>query len=62
MITIKMDESDALDLLMERLAYWTDDNTTTKLFESMYENFLDNGCFDGVEFDVMEIVDNDYVN
>lgn len=28
----------------------------------MYENYVYSGCFDGGEFDVMVIVDNDYIN
>ena len=28
----------------------------------MYENYVECGCFDGGEFNIMEIVDNDYVN
>jgi hypothetical protein len=28
----------------------------------MYENYVDGGVFDGGDFDVMAIVDNDYVN
>lgn len=62
MINIKIDEYEALEMLMERLKYWTDDDVTTRLFEGMYERYLNDGCFDGAEFDVMSIVDNDYVN
>ena len=62
MITIKIEESKAVDLLLERLSYWTDDETTHKLYEAMYESYAYGGCFDGGEFNVMEIVDNDYVN
>ena len=62
MMTIKIEESKAVDLLLERLENWTDDETTYKLYESMYENYVFDGCFDGREFDVMQIVDNDYVN
>ena len=28
----------------------------------MYESYVYGGCFDGGDFDVMSIVDNDYVN
>lgn len=62
MMTIKIEESKAVDLLLERLESWTDDETTHKLYEAMYENAVWGGCFDGCEFDVMQIVDNDYVN
>lgn len=62
MINVKIEESKAVDLLLERLENWTDDETTYKLYEAMYENYVFGGCFDGCEFDVMQIVDNDYVN
>lgn len=59
---VKIDEAMAVDMLLERLEYWTDDFTTHKLYEAMYENYVWCGCFDGGEFDIMAIVDNDYVN
>ena len=62
MITVKIEESKAVDLLLERLENWTDDETTYKLYEQMYESYVFGGCFDNSEFNVMAIVDNDYVN
>jgi hypothetical protein len=62
MLTIKIEEDTAVELLLERLKVWTDDETTHKLYESMYGSYVYSGCFDGCEFDVMQIVDNDYVN
>ena len=62
MITVKIEEDVALDMLMDRLSFWTDDTTTTELFEQMYQEYLDERMFDGDNFDVMDIVDNDYVN
>ena len=62
MITIRMDEQDAIDLLVNRVKYWTDDDEVIDLFEEYYANMVEGGCFDGVDFDVMSIVDNDYVN
>lgn len=62
MITIKIDEEQAIDILMDRLEQWTDDCTTHELYRKMYESYVYGGCFDGVDFDVMCIVDNDYVN
>ncbi len=59
---VKINEEMALDMLMERVNYWTDEETTCKLYEKMYENYVYGGCFDGGEFDVMVIVDNDYIN
>jgi hypothetical protein len=59
---VKIDNGIALDMLLDRLKFWTDDHTTYRLYEQMYENYIDGGCFEGVAFDVMEIVDNDYIN
>ena len=59
---VNIDNNQAVDMLLERLGRWTDDVTTHRLYEAMYENYVFGGCFDGGEFDVMAIVDNDYVN
>lgn len=62
MMTIKIDEEQAVDMLLERLEYWTDDCATHELYRKMYESYVYGGCFGGGEFDVMGIVDNDYIN
>ena len=62
MITVKISEEDLLDMLMNRLADWTPDETTTELFEKMYNDYVYGGCFDEWEFDIQGVVDNDYVN
>ena len=62
-MTVTIDNDTALDMLMERVRLWAeDDDVTLNLFEQYYSNMLDEGAFDGCEFDVMSIVDNDYVN
>lgn len=62
MINIKIDEDTALNMLCDRVDFWTDDKKTRELFYKMYENLINSGCFDGCEFDPMIIVDNDYIN
>lgn len=62
MITVRMDEQDAIDLLVKRVECWTDDSEIIDLFEEYYTNMVEGGCFDGADFDVMSIVDNDYIN
>jgi len=62
MITVKMDEETLLEMLMARVEYWTDDSDVQALYEQMYELYIDGGCFDGAELDIMQIVDNDYIN
>ena len=59
---VNIDNDRAVDMLLERLKFWTDDGTTHHLYEKMYNNYVAGGVFDGGEFDVMTIVDNDYVN
>lgn len=60
MITVKIDESDLLDLLMERVEWLIDDVDTQGLFREYYSKMVD--CMDGMELDINKIVDNDYYN
>lgn len=62
MITIQIDEDDLLDMLMDRVAYWTNDVEVIDLYEEMYRSYVDGGVFEGAELNIMSIVDNDYVN
>ena len=59
---VNIDNYDAIDMLVNRVNYWTDDSEVIELFEQYYTNMVEGGCFDGCNFDVMSIVDNDYVN
>lgn len=59
---VEIDNDMALEMLLDRLERWTDDHTTYRLYEQMYENYIDGGCFYGCKFNVKMIVDNDYVN
>lgn len=59
---VNIDNDTALEMLINRLKFWTDDACAIALYEQMYENYVDGGCFDGGEFNVMMIVDNDYIN
>lgn len=59
---VEIDNDTALDMLMDRVKFWTDDEDVLHLYELMYENYIDGGLFEGGEFDVMKIVDNDYIN
>ena len=62
MVTVTLSEDDLLNLLVERVKYWTDDREVIELFEQYYDNMVYNGCFEGAELDIMGMVDNDYVN
>ena len=59
---VNIDNDTALEMLLNRLRFWTDDDDVIALYEKMYENYIDSGCFDSREFDIMTIVDNDYIN
>ena len=59
---VRIDNDMALEMLLNRVEHWTDDHTTYRLYEAMYESYIDGGCFENGEFDVMAIVDNDYIN
>lgn len=61
-MTIRIDEDTAVEMLVQRVKFWTDDDTVISLYEKMYENSVYGGAYDGGTFDVKEIVDNDYVN
>ena len=61
-ITVQIDEDTAIEMLVDRVKHWTDDSETIELFEQYYTRMVKGGCFGGGGFDVMSIVDNDYVN
>lgn len=60
--TVEIDNDTLLGMLRERVEFWTDDTTTTELYMQMYENYVESGCLEGATLDIMEIVDNDYIN
>lgn len=62
MINVRIDEDDLLDMLMNRVSFWTDDDDTLELFSMKYQRDIEEGFYNGAELDVMAIVDNDYIN
>ena len=62
MITVKIENETALDMLVDRVKFWTNDAEIIDLYKKMYENYVYCGVFDNGKFDVMCIVDNDYIN
>lgn len=56
MITVKVNEWNLLDMLMDRVKVWKDDEDVVNLFELYYQSMIENGCF------VNQIVDNDVIN
>lgn len=62
MITIEIENEDYLEMLMDRVRFWTSDDTTLALFEEHYKRVVDELDGQTVTNTVQEIVDNDYVN
>lgn len=62
MITVLLDEDTALDMLIDRVTFWNDDQDVVDLFTEYYSDMVYGGAFEDAEFNVMEIVDNDYIN
>lgn len=63
MITVRIDEEGLLDLLVDRIKFWTNDPVKEKLFKDYYRGLVYSGCFEGCDLDIIDtIVDNDYVN
>jgi hypothetical protein len=61
-IHTEIEEDEAVEMLMNRLGNWTSDDHALDLFSKYYEDLVYGGAFDGVKFNVREIVDNDWVN
>lgn len=59
---VRMNEETVIDMLVNRLSYWTDDADTHELYRKMYTSYVEGGIYESCELDVMAIVDNDYVN
>ncbi len=62
MISVRIDEDTLIEMLMDRVRFWTDNPDTLDLYEQYYSNAVWGGVFDGADLDVMGVVDNDYVN
>lgn len=62
MVTVKINEDTLLKMLLDRLEFWTSDESVINLYRNYYENLIDCGCFEGCTIDIMSIVDNDYIN
>ena len=62
MITVKIDEADLLDMLVDRVGYWTDNRDVIELYSKYYDSMVYGGWFEDAELDINSIVDNDYIN
>ena len=59
---VRIDEDTAIEMLMDRVKHWTNDYIVCELYHQMYKSYVYGGVFDRGEFDIMVIVDNDYIN
>lgn len=62
MVNVKIDEDTLVEMLMDRLDSWNPTDEAETLYQDYYENLVYEHVFDGREFDVYKIVDNDWVN
>ena len=62
MVTVTIDEDTLLEMLLDRLRFWTSDESVINLYRDYYEGLVYSGCFEGCNLDIMSIVDNDYIN
>ena len=62
MVTVTIDEDTLLEMLLDRVEFWTSDESVVNLYRDYYEGLVHSGCFEGCKLDIMSIVDNDYIN
>lgn len=62
MIAVKIDEDTLLEMLLDRLEFWTSDESVINLYRDYYEGLVYSGCFEGCELNIAAIVDDDYIN
>ena len=62
MVIVTIDEDTLLEMLLDRLEFWTSDEDVINLYKDYYEGLVYSGCFEGCNLDIIIIVDNDYVN
>lgn len=62
MINAQIDETTLLDLFMDRLGCWCDDDDALTLYKEYLKDLIDCGCFKDAELDIDLIIDNLYIN
>lgn len=62
LVTVKIEDWKLLDMLLDRCDAWDISRNNKDLFEIMYQSYIDGDVFDGMELNIMKIVDNDAVN
>ena len=62
MINVQVDEEHLLDLLMQRMEYWTENSNVLNLYEQYLKDLVYCGCCEGSNLDVSLLIDNLYIN
>lgn len=64
MINVRINEQKLKEMFRERLAYWKDnfDDAFLALLDDYLSNQVDEGLFEGIELDIMQIIDNAVIN
>ena len=62
-IMVKMNKDDLYNLFYDRVKMWREEGSPAfNLFVKYYEKCIDDGLFEEMELDIMQIVENDIVN
>ena len=62
MVNVQVNGKDLLDLLMQRMEYWTRDTYILNLYEQYLKDLINGGCFEGTNLDISLLIDNLYIN
>ena len=60
LVNVNVESDYVVDLLIDRVKFWTDDKDVVALYEQYYTELLESERM--VDIDVMYIVDNDVIN
>ena len=59
-INVKIKKDYVIELLTNRVSFWTSNEEVVDLFKKMYERYIDEEVLDNLDSDL--IVDNDFIN
>lgn len=62
MVTVRINEDTLLEMLLDRVEFWTSNEDEINLYRDYYKGLVFDGCLDDCVLDIKNIVDNDYVN
>lgn len=62
MVTVTINEDTLLEMLLDRIKYWTSDESVINLYRNYYEGLVYSGYFEDCTLNIRLIVDNDYIN